>query len=460
MRHSINDRFLGSTTYRLQFFDQRSFRALLSTLFAGCLSGILGQSAMSQTPAAPVHSVLKDTAFQSSDAHVAQKVKADRTDRTYMALASGLGSVSNSPSDGGIQLGASDEGTIISVTQGEDRIIGQVPAGNMISTEMNQYASPEYSQIPSSHMGGGSYSGYASQGGSSRGNPCCPENCHSYYVGYESLYFLRKADESFTLSQGRFLGSFDYEFGNRITLGQMLDCTDGVEFVYTGAFKWERARIDQSSSGALNSLLTTNLGYVDSQIDTFNGAIRHIHAERSKLQSYETNRRWFAEDVVSTLIGLRVLQLDESFLFDSVDQDLGAGFYRKSTRNYMLGAQIGADVYRPIGQRLSIGSRSKLGIFANFLRGETILANRGSTLLFARDKDIDVAGLAQYNATVRYRICRNLVAVGGYEAWVLYRAATVSDQTYTPINPNSGLTYRSDDTVFFHGATGGLELTW
>jgi len=413
---------------------------------------------MSQTPAAPVHSVLKDTAYQSSDIQLPQKV---RTDRSYNALASGVGVPRSSISNGGIQLGASDEGTIINVTEGEDRVIGEVPAGNMVSTSMNQYASPEYSQVSSSHMSGGSYSGYASQNGS-MGNPCCPQNCHSYYVGYESLFFRRQTDQSFTLSQGRFLDTFDYEYGNRITLGQMLDCTDGVEFVYTGALKWERARIDQSNSGALNSVLTTttNGGYIDSQIDTFNGARQHIQIEQSKLQSYEANRRWFAEDVMSTLIGLRAVQLNESFLFDSVDQDFGAGFYRKSTRNYLVGAQIGTDVYRPIGQRLSIGSRTRAGLFANFTKGETALANRGTFLLFARDKDINAAGLITYSGTARYRICRNMVAIGGYEAWILSRVSTVSDQTYTTIDPNSGLTYRFKDTVFFHGATGGLEITW
>jgi hypothetical protein len=240
----------------------------------------------------------------------------------------------------------------------------------------------------------------------------------------------------------------------------MLDCTDGVELVYTGALKWDRARIDQSSSGALNSLLTTGGGYVDSQIDTFNGAIRHIQVEQSKLQSYEANRRWFAEDVVSTLIGLRAVQLNESFLFDSVDQDFGAGFYRKSTRNYLVGAQIGTDVYRPLGQRLAIGSRTRAGVFANFTQGETSLANRGSYLLFARDKDVDISGLIQYSATARYRILPKVSAVCGYEGWILAGVASVSDQVYTPITPSSGLSYETSDTLFFHGATGGLEILW
>ncbi len=459
MRHSINDRFLGSTTYRLHFFDKRGVHALLSTLLTGCLSGILGQSAMSQTPAAPVHSVLKDTAFQSSDveAAVAQRGK---TERTYMALASGLGSVSNTSFDAGIQLGPSDEGTIISMTQGEDRITSQVPAGTIESINLNQYASPEYSQIPSSYMSGGSYSGYASQSGLSSGNPCCPENCHSYYAGYEALYIQRKADEAFTLSRGNRLGGYDYEFGNRITLGQMLDCTDGVELVYTGPLKWTRSRIDQSNTGSLNTVFTPSGGYLASQIDTYNGAIRHIQVQQSELQSYEANRRWFVLDVMSTLIGLRAIQLDGSFLFDSVAPDLGAGFFRTRSKNFLVGAQCGADIYRPIGQRLSVGSRSRIGFFANFHEGETVLANRGTYLLFASDKSVGAAAMIQYAVSARYRILPHVAAVGGYEAWVLTRVQSDSDRDYSTINPNTGVSYSAKDTVIFHGATGGLEITW
>jgi hypothetical protein len=50
--------------------------------------------------------------------------------------------------------------------------------------------------------------------------------------------------------------------------------------------------------------------------------------------------------------------------------------------------------------------------------------------------------------------------MAGYEAWVLAGVATSSDQNYTPVTPNSGTSYNADDIVFFHGATGGLEIKW
>lgn len=479
MRQSKRIQPIGSITRAMRVRGSRGRRLVFSSLLTGCLSAILGQSAISQTLAPPVQSVLNDTAMQG---YVAPKPAPFKADRSYTALASTTGAVTNRASDNTIHLGDSAEGKVISVTEGEDRIIGEVSAGEYVSTNANQMYGSGYagssnyagnsnnagnsgyldgsSGVPSSYMGGsGSYNGYASTG-YSNSNPCCPENCHSYYISGEAVFLRKKADESFTLSPRRFLGDFDYEAGGRYTVGQMLDCTDAVEAVYTGPFNWNRARVDQSSTGTLDSIFTTDGGYIPSQINTFNGAIRHIQVERAELQSFEGNRRWFAWDIMSTLIGIRAFKYDESLIFDSVAPDLGAGFFRTNTRNFLLGGQVGADIFRPVGQRLSVGTRTRIGIFANFNRGETLLANRGTYLLNARQRDIDVAGMLQYGALARYRILPNFVATAGYEAWILAGMATVSQQRYTPINPNTGLTYRASDTVFFHGATGGFEITF
>ncbi len=467
MRQLKKIQSFGPKTNVLRVRASRGRRLVLSTLLTGCLSAVIGQKAMSQTLAPPVQTVLRDTAMQGHD--LQRPVAAD-SDPSYTTLASANGMAGNAGSIASIHLGDSDEGKIVSVTEGEDRIIGEVPAGEYVTTNANQmYGSgysggsgysdgSNYGGAPSSYMGGnGAYSGYASSG-YSNSNPCCPENCHSYYTQAEAIYLRKKADQSFTLSPRRLLADFDYELGGRYTVGQMLDCTDAVEAVYTGPFTWDRGRVDQRSTGILDSVFTTNGTYLPSQIDTFNNAIRHIQAERSELQSFEGNRRWFAWDIMSTLIGIRAFKYDESLIFDSVAPDLGAGFFRTNTRNFLLGGQIGADVFRPIGQRLSVGTRTRVGIFANFNKGETLLANRGTYLLNSRQRDIDASGMLQYGALARYRLLPRVVATVGYEAWILAGMATVSHQRYTPITPNTGLTYRASDTVFFHGATAGVEI--
>ncbi|MDZ4853134.1 MAG: hypothetical protein SGI77_27920 [Pirellulaceae bacterium] len=461
MRHSKNIQILDSNSDVLRSTVNRRRGSVFATVLASCLSAVVSQPVMSQSYAPAVTSVLDDTAQYGYSTF---ETVARGTDPTYNALASGQGGViSRQLSDGQIQLGNTDEGTIISVSEGEDRVTGQVPAGDFISTNANQmfgsgYSNMQSEYVPSSHVGGGSsYSGYGSTGyGNS--NPCCPENCHSFYVSYDSIYIKKKADQSFSLSQGRFLSDFDFDFSHRITIGQMFDCTDGVEAVFTGPLRWSRQRIDQNSAGGLNSILTTGFGYTPDQIDTFNGSNRHIQLEQIYMQSYELNRRWFAWDIMSTLIGIRGFNYNESYLFDTVDSDLSLGYLRTKTSNFLLGGQVGADIYKPFGQRLALGSSTRVGIFANFNKGETLLVNDASFLINTRTRDTDVAGMIEYKALARYRILPHVIVRAGYEAWILAGIATVSDQRYVPINPSTGLNYRASDIVFFHGATGGVEI--
>ncbi len=73
-----------------------------------------------------------------------------------------------------------------------------------------------------------------------------------------------------------------------------------------------------------DSTLTTGGGISGGQIDTFNGAVFHRQIESARLQSFEFNRRWFAWDVVSTLIGIRGFQYNENYQFDTIDAGVGA----------------------------------------------------------------------------------------------------------------------------------------
>jgi hypothetical protein len=379
-----------------------------------------------------------------------------------------------------LAIGPSSEGTILSITPGEDRIIETVPGGEPVSMNAQGYSPMPsldgYGWMPSGQgglgaggyvpgaqygLGGGAYSGYASYG-SPGSNPCCPENCHDYYVGYEAMFFKRVADKSFSLSPRLYMDDFDFEFGGRYTIGQMLDCTDGVEFVFTGPFEWNRSGVRQAVTTPLESILTASSGYIPSQIDTFNNGQVHYEEEVIELTSYEANRRWFAWDIASTLIGFRAFTYNENFLFSSVtpSPDNGVGALRSRLENFLIGGQIGSDIMRPVGQRLSLGTQARIGLYANCNKGEMSVVNRDSVLINASRRSTDFAAQMQFGGMARYRITRCISTMAGYEAWVLAGVATSSDQNYTPVTPNSGTSYNADDIVFFHGATGGLEIKW
>ncbi len=53
-------------------------------------------------------------------------------------------------------------------------------------------------------------------------DPCAIPNCRSYYLSYEALWLERIEDQSFSLSQGRFMNGFNYNQTARYTLARCL----------------------------------------------------------------------------------------------------------------------------------------------------------------------------------------------------------------------------------------------
>ncbi len=288
---------------------------------------------------------------------------------------------------------------------------------------------------------------------------CTPQDCRVYYADAEVLYWKQEEDQSLSFSTARQLSDFDFEFGGRVTVGEMFDCVNGVEFVYTGPFEWNRTRFD--NSGGLNSTFSTLSPFALTDLDTFFNSNVHSQALETNLSTYEINRRWFSSDLFSTLLGLRFVDYDEKFGFNSVASDgVGLGQYFNNVDNFLVGAQFGATMYRPVSQRLAVGGWGKVGVFANFSKNRTLLLNRGNTLADAQRTDTSVAGLFQGGVGIRYRILERLELTGGYEGMFLPGVATVAAQQNFPLSLTSPNNVQSDDNVFFHGLNAGIELSY
>ena len=140
--------------------------------------------------------------------------------------------------------------------------------------------------------------------------------------------------------------------------------------------------------------------------------------------------------------------------------DGGVGIYRRNVENLLIGGQIGGDIFYPLSQRLSVGAKGRVGLFANFNQGQALLANRGVVRINAFDKDTDFAGIIESGTVARYRIMPNVVASAGYEMWYLAGVATVPRQGIHAISPASGTRVSAADEVLFHGGTAGLEISF
>jgi hypothetical protein len=285
----------------------------------------------------------------------------------------------------------------------------------------------------------------------------CVTGCDvSWYVNYDALWLRRSNDSYFSLSRNSYLPDFDYEFGGRYTVGQLWDCVNGWEAVYTGPFDWQRQNA-VLGPGNLQSRFIPSAGYTAAEIDTFNNADQHVQAWQSELNSFELNRRWWTWDVISTMIGVRYVDYQEQFLFLS-DSAQGLGRYQNNVQNRMAGAQIGADMLYPVSLRANFGIRGKAGVYANFDEQNVLLQNAATTLLNAGDNSVDVAGLIEMGVFTTYQIVPSVRLTAGYEFWYMPGVVTVPGQSPEIVNPSTGTRLDNDSEVFLHGGSLGVQV--
>lgn len=292
------------------------------------------------------------------------------------------------------------------------------------------------------------------------GSACVTPGCDvSWYINYEAVAFRREGDDRFSLSRFARLPEFDYdlgEFGGRVTVGRLFDCVNGFEFVYTGPFKWKRSS-NVFGTDSLQSRLVPTGDYTAVDIGTFNNANNHVQTYQAQLNSYEINRTWWTWDVLQTLIGVRYIDYEEDYLFSS-GSDAGIGNYQVGLNNRAVGPQIGARFMRPISLRTSYGVKGKAAVLANFINSNSFMTNAGNVLIDSGDERVRVAGLIEIGAFINYQLLPSIRLTGGYEGWFLPGFATIPGQSIQRINLDTGTNVDNEDSVFVHGASGGVQI--
>ena len=290
--------------------------------------------------------------------------------------------------------------------------------------------------------------------GYSRGETCDI----NWYVNVEGLFFRREGDRRFTLTNTHFMNNVDFEFGGRFTAGKMFDCVNSFEFVYAGPFQWSR-RSDVSGPGTINSNFIAGPGGLAAG---FNGADRHIQDLRQELSSYELNRRWWAWDAVSTLIGIRYLRYEDRYSLISLRPPLGAAplssLYQDETDNNMVGLQVGGDVYMPTSLRTLVSFKGKAGLYGNFTTRDVLLGNDGAATLRNGDDDVELSGLIEIGMNGIYQVTPSVRLTAGYEAWFMPGVATTSQQIPRFLTAGSGASTRVSDDIVFHGFNFGTQV--
>ena len=278
----------------------------------------------------------------------------------------------------------------------------------------------------------------------------------TWYAMAEPFALNREGEDGVTMSDAFALGDFDYALAGRVTVGRRYDCVDGFEISYAGQF-------EQTLRGTAFGLLTGNAGTLDSTLSTagvdispFNGADVHRQTYRSRLNSAEIVKKWWGWDVIAVSLGARFIHQGDNFLFEADGAANGSGSLRVATRNYLLGPQLGLEMYHPLGA-WSFDFKGKASIYGNMANSQTVLWSNGSLPIDNKADNVAFSAMLDFGYYLSYRVSPRLTLRAGYEFWWIHGLAIAPDQLRGPLNHDSGIHLFSNGDALYHGGVVGAE---
>ena len=269
----------------------------------------------------------------------------------------------------------------------------------------------------------------------------------NFLVGYEAIGFRRSNDSVGPYSQGDGLQRFDQDISGRYTFSRLLGNIDSIEFKFTGPFHWDK---QSTAIGSVDSNLPSSIA------TSFDGADGHQQSHRVRLSSYELNRCSSGDELSKIFCGLRLIDYDERYQLEST-KGLTNSTFRLETDNFLVGGQMGINLFRPISQRLTAGLETAIGLYGNFASGSVNAVNTATTLLDTSDNGLRINSMFQISGLINYRVSKNIVATGGYECWYFPGLATVADQHLSNNAQPSQFSMRMGDDQLFRGWSAGLS---
>ncbi len=268
----------------------------------------------------------------------------------------------------------------------------------------------------------------------------------NFLVGYEAIRFHRSNDSVGPYSQNDPLQRFDSELSGRTTLSRVFGELERLDFIFTSPFHFEK---QNSILGPVDSNLPGSIS------SAFNAADRHEQSHHIELSSYELN--FLSGDELSKIFyGIRFVDHNERYALDSTTGPSNSHF-RIETENFMVGGQIGLDLFRPVSQRLSLGIGSLIGLYGNFASASVSASGAATSLLDSSDSGFRISSMFGGNGRLKYQLTKNIIASGGYEAWYFPGLATAADQRLGSNPLPTSFSLQTDDDQLFRGWSAGLS---
>ncbi|MER3414879.1 MAG: hypothetical protein C4297_01525 [Gemmataceae bacterium] len=314
-------------------------------------------------------------------------------------------------------------------------------------------------------------------------NHACPDHGCTRLYGSAEVLWLRRTDSrrenltfndtpAFLLSSDQ--GEFDWEIGGRFLVGMFLDNNNSLEAMYFGLQTWGKSAFVTNINETLQPYwgqFGVRGGLDDS---AFTDAFAHGFQYESRLHNGEINLRHWYNSCLSTLAGIRYLNVRDKFWFGSLD-DISAvpfgpcsGLYEVRTKNNLLGLQLGADAAYPLlCDTLRVGVRGKTGLFLNFAEQSSRFLNiptegEGRTTDERTDEDgVRLAGVIEVGAYATYWITKNIAIRGGYDLiYVAGLALAPENLDNSPLPLNARRNLKDNGDIIYHGPSVGIEVRW
>lgn len=336
------------------------------------------------------------------------------------------------------------------------------------------------------NCGGGGSAGRGMFGGNRYGcNDGCA-TCNPFCYGrIEAVYMRRGGLDRFTRSQtpGLLLDEPDFEAAPRITLGTAPDCVSGFEVSFVGPLNFDTSR---TAMGASGGTLLRDTETTDSIFRLFDDPATTIPATapdsvqfqryQSNYWSVEASKTSMAWDIAKLLFGPRYIRFDEQYDYagSSTNADSspgapikqGGSIYSKSSNN-LIGLQVGADIFSPVGRSTSAYFRGRAGGFYNDAESTTYVNNivsvapQNRTRYGGRDSHGGLAAMFEIGGGLQYQISEMFSVQGGGELWYLTRVATAEEQIPSVVGVGAAyLGTKASDDVFFAGFNVGATMKY
>ncbi len=277
------------------------------------------------------------------------------------------------------------------------------------------------------------------------------------YLIVDALYITR-TDGNIALSNFTALTNFDEDLGWRITFGRKRDATQGRELSYLGTSAISQQESTVDAAGRLNALFSVSPFFNGAEATPFFNAVQQDQRKETQLHTIEFNRVRWGWDVIKNYLGLRFFYVDDQYSMFSVNNIGEQGTLGLETQNYMIGPQIGQELFYDVGYRISLSGFFKIGVYANYSEADAVASKEGIRFIDGFDSNTTISGSMEGAFIVHYQLSRRARLRLGYNALWLGEMTTVSDNIPSQLSPFTGAGTSDSDDMFWSAAFLGFEV--